>query len=43
MTDASTNDLALLDHILACIERIREYTGSSRSTLLRVRRGVYEA
>lgn len=32
MTDASTNDLALLDHILTCIERIREYTGSSRPT-----------
>ena len=34
MTDAPANDLALLDHILACIRRIREYTGSSRSTFL---------
>ena len=32
MTHAPTNDHALLDHILACIGRIREYTGSSRST-----------
>ena len=32
MTDAPTNDHALLDHILACIGRIREYSGSSRST-----------
>lgn len=31
MTDAPANDIALLDHILACIERIREYTSSSRS------------
>ena len=31
MTDAPINDLTLLDHILACIGRIREYTGSSRS------------
>ena len=32
MTDAPANDHALLDHILACIERIREYSGSSRLT-----------
>ena len=32
MTDAPTNDHALLDHIIASIGRIREYTGSSRST-----------
>lgn len=31
MTDELVNDIALLDHILACIERIRVYTGSSRS------------
>lgn len=30
MTQATTNDLALLEHILDCIERIREYTASSR-------------
>lgn len=30
MTGPTTNDLALLDHILACIERIREYTASDR-------------
>lgn len=32
MTHATTNDLALFDHILDCIERIREYTASSRPT-----------
>ena len=31
MTDAPINDLTLLDHILASIRRIREYTGSRRS------------
>lgn len=32
MTAPTPQDLALLDHILACIERIQEYTASSRST-----------
>lgn len=31
MTEATTNDPALLDHILSCIGRIREYTASSRT------------
>lgn len=34
MTQATTNDLTFLEHILGCIARIGEYTASGQSTFL---------
>lgn len=34
MTQATTNDLTFLEHVLGCIARIGEYTASGQSTFL---------